>query len=163
MNNSKITLIFTGLLFIMLVAGCALIKPVPDDYVISLNSSSDLNPDADGRASPLVLRIYELSDDKLFKESEFFDLYDNDTEILEKAIVNKQEIELNPNESRKLELPLADETKFIGFLAAYRDIESATWRELHDVKSQKPTGVPVFAARGLVVDLKKNKIEIASK
>ena len=160
MKNSKITLIFTGLMLMALFSGCALIKPVADDYVISINTSSDLNPDVDGRASPLVLRIYELRDDKLFAESDFFDLYDDDTEVLEKAIVEKMEIELNPNESRKLELSLTDETLFIGFLAAYRDIDSATWRELHNVKSQKPTGLPVFATRGLVIDLKKNKIEI---
>ena len=160
MKISTIGLFLSGLLAITSLVGCSLIKPIPDNFSISINTSSDLNPDADGRASPVVLRIYELNDDKLFMESDFFDLYDDDTEILGKTIVNKQEMELNPNESRKLEITLADTTTTIGFIAAYRDIDSATWREVHTVKSQKPTGVPVFSSSGLTIDLKKNKIVI---
>ena len=162
MKKSMIGLLLSGLLAITSLVGCSLIKPIPDNFSISINTSSDLNPDNDGRASPVVLRIYELNDDKLFKESDFFDLYDDDTEILGKAIVKKQEMELNPNESRKLEIILADTTTSIGFIAAYRDIDSATWREVYVVKAQKPTGVPVFSSSGLTIDLKKNKIVVTT-
>jgi len=163
MKKSMIGLFLSGLLAITSLVGCSLIKPIPDNFTISINTSSDLNPDNDDRASPVVLRIYELSDAKLFNESDFFDLYDEDTEILGKAILKKQEMELNPNESRKLEMILTDKTNFIGFIAAYRDIDSAKWREVHAVKTQKPTGVPVYSSSGLTIDLKKNKIVITNK
>ncbi len=163
MKKSTIGLFLSGLLAITSLVGCSLIKPIPDIFSISINTSSDLNPDDNDRASPVVLRIYELNDNKLFNESDFFDLYDEDTEILGKAIIKKQEMELNPNESRKLDLTLTDKTKFIGFIAAYRDIDSAIWRQVHTVQRKRSTGVPVYASSGLTIDLKKNKIVISSK
>jgi len=161
MRKLIVTLIVSGIMILGLNA-CALIKPVPDPFIVSINTTSDLNPDADDRSSPVVLRIYELNDATAFKEKDFFDLYDDDKEVLAKAYVNKQEMELNPNESRKVEIVLDPNTKYLGFLVAYRDIDSAKWREVHEVQYRKATGIPVFGKRGLTVDLKKNKIVVAS-
>jgi len=159
-----IGLFLSGLLAITSISGCSLIKPIPDSFSISINTSSDLNPDDDDRSSPVVLRVYELSDDKLFNESDFFDLYDEDSEVFETAFyLKKQEMELNPNESRKLDMTLSDDTKYVGFIAAYRDIDAAKWREVHSITKQRATGVPVYSSRGLVVDLKKNKIVVSGK
>lgn len=135
-------------------------KPIPDALTISINTASDLNPDSEGRSSPIVLRIYELSDMKVYKESDFFDIFDNDKEILGEALVKKSEMELNPNESRKVEIQLNEKTKHIGFLAAYRDIDTAKWRETMAIDAKIPTGIPVYSIRGFNVDLNKNKIVV---
>ena len=136
-------------------------KTIPDALTISINTASDLNPDSEGRSSPIVLRIYELSDMKVYKESDFFDIFDNDKEILGEALVNKSEMELNPNESRKIDIPLNEKTKYIGFLAAYRDIDTAKWRETMVIDAKIPTGIPVYGNRGFNVDLNKNKIVVS--
>ena len=149
-------------LLIALTTSCSLFKPIPDSLSISINTATDLNPDSEGRSSPIVLRIYELSDMKAFKEKDFFDIFDNDKESLTKSLVKLNEIELNPNESRKLDINLNSSTKYIGFLAAYRDIDQSKWREIAALTSQKPSGVPVYGTRGFTVDLNKNKITIVS-
>jgi len=147
---------------LLLLSNCAMFKPIPNSLSILINTSSDLNPDSDGRSSPIVLRVYELSNDKAYKEKDFFDLFDKDKESLATALVKKSEMELNPNESRKLDITLDSKTKFIGFLAAYRDIDSAKWREVAKVIPKKPSGIPVYGKSSFTVDLNKNKIVVVS-
>ena len=145
-----------------MTTSCSLFKPIPDSLTISINSAADLNPDSEGRPSPIVLRIYELSDAKLFKEKDFFDIFDNDKESLAESLVKLNELELNPNESRKLDIRLNSSTKYMGFLAAYRDIDAAKWREIAALTSKKPSGIPIYGTRGFTVDLNKNKIVVIS-
>lgn len=149
--------------FILLFNGCSLFKPIPNTFNIAINANANVNPDQDGRSSPVVLRVYELASDKVFNSQDFFALYDNDQEVLEKALIRKQEMELSPNESRKLDFTLNEKTKFIGFLVAYQDIDNAKWREVVAVAPRKPTGIPVYARQGLTVNLQKNKIIIDFK
>ena len=162
MKRTGIKLIFLTI-FVSSFLGCSLVKTIPNTFNIAINADAKVNPDKDGRSSPVVLRIYELSSDKKFSNLDFFDLYDNDKEMLEKDYLNKQEMELNPNESRKVDFVLNKKTKFIGFLVAYREIDSAQWREVVAVESRKPTGIPVYSLQGLTVNLEKNKINIESK
>ena len=145
-----------------MTTSCSLFKTIPDSLTISINSAADLNPDSDGRPSPIVLRIYELSDIKSFKEKDFFDIFDNDKESLAESLLKINEFELNPNESRKLDIRLNSSTKYMGFLAAYRDIDSAKWREITALTSKKPSGIPIYGTRGFTVDLNKNKIVVVS-
>jgi len=145
-----------------MTTSCSLFKTIPDSLTISINSAADLNPDSDGRPSPIVLRIYELSDIKSFKEKDFFDIFDNDKESLAESLLKINEFELNPNESRKLDIRLNSSTKYMGFLAAYRDIDSAKWREIAALTSKKPSGIPIYGTRGFTVDLNKNKIVVVS-
>jgi len=157
---TKLLLIIT---FASTLFGCALVEPIPNTFNIAINADAKVNPDQDGRSSPVVLRIYELNSDKKFNSVDFFDLYDNDKDVLESTFINKQEMELNPNESRRVSFELNAKTKYVGFLVAFQDIDSAKWREAVSVESRKPTGIPVYAQQGLTVNLEKNKITIESK
>ena len=159
-NLSQLILMTT---LILLSAGCALVEPIPNTFNIAINAGAKVNPDSEGRTSPVVLRVYELSSNKAFESLDFFDLYDNDKEVLEKAFVKKQEMELNPNESRQINFVLDSETKYIGFLVAFQDIDSAKWREVHSVEKRVPTGIPVYGLQGVTVNLQKNKIIIENK
>ena len=163
MKKTGIKLLLIGA-FISTLLGCSLIKPIPNTFNIAINADSKVNPDKDGRSSPVVLRIYELKSNKIYNSLDFFDIYDNDKEVLKDEFIKKQEMELNPNESRKIDFVLNKDTKFVGFLVAYQNIDSAKWRETVSVEARKPTGIPVYALQTLTVNLEKNKINIeASK
>jgi len=162
MKKTGITSLFI-IGFIISLASCALVEPIPNTYHIAINADAQVNPDQEGRASPVVLRIYQLSSDKKFATQDFFDLYDNDKDVLENSYINKKEIELNPSESRKIHFLLDNKTRYIGFLVAYQDIDSAKWRAMVNVQARQPSGIPVYAQQGLTVNLEKNKITIESK
>src|SRR3954470_6117205 len=56
--------------------------PPPGVVELTVTAAEDLNPDASGRASPAVLRVYQLADAAKFQAADYFQLADNDAAIL---------------------------------------------------------------------------------
>jgi type VI secretion system protein VasD len=95
---------------------------------LAVVASSGLNPDADGRPSPVVVRIYQLTSTGEFLGAEFAALYPNDSATLGKTLVSKQEFSALPGQHDSVKLELASETRALGVLVAFRDIDHARWR-----------------------------------
>lgn len=92
--------------------------------------AADVNPDSGGRASPIVVRVYQLKEQGAFAASDFFAIYDKETATLGGGLIGREEYVFNPGESRELELKLDKDAKFLGVVAAYRDIGNSKWRAL---------------------------------
>lgn len=150
-------------LMLFFTSACSLIKTVPSDISLKLTTDAQLNPDRENRSSPVVLRIYQLSSAKKFKESDFFQIYDKDKATLGDAMLKKQELELNPNESRKLDIKLDAKTKYIGLLAAFQNMDNAKWQEIIKISPYPPTGIPVYGNVTYEVSLSQNKITLLNK
>jgi type VI secretion system protein VasD len=93
-------------------------------------AASDINPDATGRPSPLVVRIFEMRNDAEFSGADFFALYEREKETLGSSLVVRQEYVLQPGEKREVWLPVARDARYLGAVAAVRDIRGARWRML---------------------------------
>ena len=70
---------------ILMISACGMFKkkkppppPEPTRVVLEFEAAGDINPNAEGRASPLVVRIYQLKSYSAFRKADFFSLYDND-------------------------------------------------------------------------------------
>jgi type VI secretion system protein VasD len=141
-------------LYACVVAACAN-KPPPKPAVaaVTVAARADVNPDATGRPSPIVVRFYQLKADAGFLNADFFGLFDDDKRALGADVSGREELELAPGETRSLELGLAPETRFVGALAAYRDIRAATWRALVPAAGakQKSIKVQVMAERAQIL------------
>jgi type VI secretion system protein VasD len=122
----------TGLLLLGLLglAACmrAAPKPTVDKVVVTVVASGDINPDSAGRPSPLVLRIYQLKSEAKFGDADFFDLFDKDDQVLAADLISREEVTLDPGETRELRLEVSDEAKAVAVLAAYRDLRNSQWR-----------------------------------
>lgn len=103
-------------------------KPVPAAFTIT--ASADTNPDATGRPSPVVIRVYQLKGDAAFTGAEFFPLFDDDQKVLGSELISREEYVLAPSERRTVEVPLSDDARFLGAVAAFRDIRNSQWRVL---------------------------------
>lgn len=116
----------------VLMAGCFGKKPPappkPAVLDVATVASSNLNPDSDGRASPLVVRIYALRALAEFERSDFFSLYEKDEQILAADLVKRDEMILKPGETITLKREFAPDVQFIAIVGAYRDVERSTWR-----------------------------------
>lgn len=113
-----------------LLGGCASQPPKPAPWRAQLVASQDLNPDASGRPSPVVVRVFQLRGDGEFAGAEFFALYASEKETLGASLLGREEFVLEPGEQRELVLDLDAQTRYLGALAAFRDIRSARWRAL---------------------------------
>ncbi|GAA4333553.1 hypothetical protein GCM10023144_24930 [Pigmentiphaga soli] len=121
--------------------------PPPTVALVSLAAAADANPDARGRASPVSLRIYELRSRAAFDSADFFSLYSRDRETLGADLANKDERVLKPGDSAQFKLDPKPDTRFIGVVAAYRDIERANWRAVAEIPPNKTTPVRVRVER----------------
>jgi len=61
-------------------------------------------------------------------------------------LISRDEFVLAPNEHKTLDISVATETRFIGAIAAFRDIRNAQWRVLLPA-SRKGLSVAVERAR----------------
>ena len=95
---------------------------------ITLQASANVNPNPEGQASPIVVRLYELKSLDAFSGEDFFALYDNEKSVLGEQLLAKEEIELKPGETRQIAHEVNPATRFMGVIAAYRDIDHAKWQ-----------------------------------
>ena len=109
-------------------------------------ATSDVNPDASGRPSPVVIRVYQLKDDAAFRSADYFPLFDDEQKTLGADLLSRKEYVLAPAEQRRIEVELALDAKFVGVLAAYRDIRNAQWRAVLPT-ARKDFGVAIGRAR----------------
>lgn len=110
------------------VAACSSSPPPPGVIQLSLKASADINPDAGGQAAPVVVRVYHLAATGKFSMADFFSLYNNDKATLGPDLVSRQDVTLMPGQSQTLSTPLEPAAHDVGVLAAFRDIDHASWR-----------------------------------
>src|SRR5271167_4330924 len=103
-------------------------KPQPVNVKLNIVVSADVNPDAQNRPSPIVVRIYQLKDDAAFKDADFFALYDKEQATLAASMISRQEFEVAPGTQKTVDYQLSLDARFVGVAAAYRDIRNASWR-----------------------------------
>lgn len=122
----------------LFLTGCTTVnKIIPPSTDVMINVSKAVNPDMTGRPSPVVMKIYELSSRTLFDTQDFFSLYDDPEKILGPDLLKKDELELQPSSQHEYKMELNRNTRYVGFVVAYRDIDQARWRAVVEVD---PTG-----------------------
>jgi type VI secretion system protein VasD len=113
--------------------------PPPVILTLSLSASADVNPDSQSRPSPVVVRLYQLKDDAAFKDADIYALFDKEQATLGGSLALREEYELAPSEHRSLTIKPPPDVRFIGVVAAYRDIRNAQWRAQLGVPDKSKT------------------------
>ena len=136
----------------VLVGACASSPPPPPQLPVApvvldpvtlqvtLIASADVNPDLRGRASPLSVRILELRSRSAFDSADFFSLYEREQQTLGTELLAKEQYILSPSDTQGYTRKAQPETRFLGVVAAYRDLEGSTWRMAMGIA---PPGPPV--------------------
>jgi len=162
-----------GVMLGCLAAGCGLLKKAPPPPAappitivapapapaprtkafLTLTVGADVNPNASGRPSPVVVRVYQLKKQDAFIGAQFEPLYDDDKKVLGEELVTTDQYRLAPGDSQKVEVVIAADTQFVGVLAAFRAIgDPATiWRAV--------VGVP---RKGLSIAVNGNRLAVSA-
>lgn len=95
---------------------------------LQFSTSNMVNPDRDGRASPVIVRVYKLADERQFSREDFLNLYEDADNRLGRDLLGTIVLkELAPGELRKERIELEPEVKYVGLLAEfirYQDAQS---------------------------------------
>jgi type VI secretion system protein VasD len=117
----------------------------------AVTAAEDLNPDFEGRPSPVNIIVFQLVSADAFANADFFSLFEPEAAVLGGDMLARTQILLQPGEVREWVAEFSKETRFVGVIAAYRDIENAQWRAV--VELPKKGFIGKF--------FKKNKLKIA--
>ncbi|WP_426131992.1 type VI secretion system lipoprotein TssJ [Pseudomonas sp. DWP1b1] len=125
----RITVIST-LSALGLLAGCSTLSPFSTltKLDLTLIAGDEVNPDLHGRPSPVVVQLLELRHPVAFENADFFSLYSRAEQTLAKDWVSGEEWELRPGEQLPLKLSVEPHSRYVGVLAAYRDLPHVQWR-----------------------------------
>lgn len=116
------------------LAGCSsaakvpVFSPKPTIITATVDAAATVNPDANGRPSPVVMRMFELRSIAAFNNADFFSLWDREREVLSAEMTGRDEFQLRPGDQKKFERILQPETRYVGVIAAFRDLDRAGWR-----------------------------------
>ncbi len=65
------------LLISMVLFGCSAANLVVDPYSdLEITANHNINPDSNGRPSPVVVYVFELTSNTLFESQDFFSIYE---------------------------------------------------------------------------------------
>ncbi len=136
----------------LFIGGCASGPVPPAPMTCTIETSADVNPTISKRPSPLLMRVYALKSAAAFGDADFIALYQHDQTELATELTGKDEYTVVPGEHRSCSKLLSTDTRYIAVMAAYRDIEHATWRSIAPIEGGKKATVVVHAS-ALSVDV----------
>lgn len=111
---------------------------------------------ADARATPVMLKIFQLTDKSLFLSSTYDDFRGNDfTESLGKTYVSNIDLIVAPNQFRFVDSEeMNEKTHYIGVVALFNGYENRKWKGIVQVKPKGGENYP------LLIRVLDSKVEI---
>ena len=97
-GNYRTRLVKTGILLLISVAvlsGCAS-APKPEVIGMQITAAGDVNPDLQGRPSPVILHVLELNSEEQFNRLDYMSLTQPDGAALGQDLLGKTRLVLTP-------------------------------------------------------------------
>ena len=133
----------------------AMAQPAPEGGAttveLTLVGGPELNPNSQGRPSPVVVRIFDLIAPNAFEAADFATLFEH-PESLKRDLLAQEELVLRPGDVQERNRDLKANVRNLGVAVAFRDMDRAVWR----------LTVPVKPGRRnfLLLHLDQNKIRL---
>lgn len=123
---------FLGVVFAVAMLTACAGGGAPKDIELKgeLIAAGNVNPNRNGRASPVKVVVFHLRNSEAFLAGDFFSLYDRKSAVLADDQISRVDIQITPGQQRALGSEFDPETRFIGVLAAFQQIDQANWRAL---------------------------------
>ncbi len=125
-------------LFGLAVAACSSKTP-PAILTLSIKGAADQNPDTNGHAAPVAVRLYQLASPAKFTRADFFALTEREATTLGADEMASEDILLAPGETQTLTRELKPGVQAIAVAVLFRDIDHATWRATAPVAASGPS------------------------
>ena len=127
-------------------------KP-PPVVTIVLTGGADQNPDINGVASPVAVRIIELTGTNAFERADVFALMDHEQQTLGADDAGSQAFVVSPSERKVITINPKPNVTAIGVAVLYRAIDESQWRADAAIAPNGPTNLSADIGK-LVVTLK---------
>lgn len=150
--QNLITGSFLGVMLAISV-GCSSTTP-PSQLKLDVTSGSNLNPNIFGRPSPVYVTVMQLKDPQTFNTADYFALEGQASQVLGSNLIAQKTILVTPSFKNSVDLSIDPQTRYLGVVAAYDQLDSAAWR----------TGLPINSDTDkLVMQVDANKVSLAKE
>ena len=147
---------------VVVLVGCAHAPPPPPpppqplDVQVRVVVAADVNPNRNGRASPIFLRVFELRDPSKFLNAEFDEVTLHADTVLAGTLIGREERMVEPGSTVELALKIDPATRLLGIVAEYSDLANSRWR----TTSPAPAGglLALFKDQSLVINLDRQAV-----
>lgn len=144
-RNKAATTVHACMLALVVFPGCASSPETrppcapPTPIAITILGTPRLNPDAEGRALPTEVRIYQLRDATVFDMAAFEDIWSSAANVLEGALVSEEALTLYPGERLERRVQPADDAAALVGVAIVREPRGRTWRAIVPITRRTPS------------------------
>lgn len=142
-------------LLVFSLAGCSSTRRalnLETSAEITLDATKNVNPNTDGKASPLVIRVLKLRDDRQFKQEDFLNLFENAKSRLGDDLIESVRLkEIAPGEERVEVFKLTPEIRYLGILGEYIRYEDAQAKQIILIEPHKTNKVELEFGRLKIV------------
>ena len=121
----------TVLMFLsfMLLTSCA-----TSNLKFQVESSEDLNPDGQGNNYAVIVRVYQLTDPRLFDRAPYNELWKTGPDVLGETLISVHEFSVQPDFDGLLNLEKKKGAEYVGVMAFFRSREGS-WKVYQKIKS----------------------------
>lgn len=134
MKNTQLIKLTAIMIAFWGLSACATTAKIWAPYdKITITSSSKANPDINNKASPVQIKIYELTSRSTFDNLDFDRAFYNAKSVLSDELLSEEEYTIQPSEKIKHTVNLQKETKFIAILSGFIDVDNARWKHIYKV------------------------------
>jgi len=126
-------------LALVLLEGCATAPTGPVGLNLTVHAGMDINPDPDGQATPVPVRLYQLTDTASFDRANFYALVTHEQDTLGADLLGSEEFVVTPGTARTITRTLAAGTRYVGIAVLFRDVGRAGWRATAPASASGPT------------------------
>ena len=129
---------FRALLYVLALTMIPLLHGCSSPRItMEVASQPNVNPDSSGRPSPIIVKMYEMRSDMAFRQGDFQMLFMEPMKVLGANLVAMDELLFVPGEARTVEYAPMPETRYVGILAGFRQMERAKLRAVLPVNPEK--------------------------
>jgi type VI secretion system protein VasD len=119
---------------------------------IRISSHECLNLTDDAKSLPVLLKVYELSNEAEFMQASFENLWKRDEKTLGNSFQSRHEYTIYPDKVERFSFNKKEETQYIGFFATFRKPSREVWKKIVKV----PPGI---VPKTINVSLQNNELK----
>lgn len=101
---------------------------LPSSSSLTIRGSEQLNPDADGRSLPTIVRVYQLRDIGSFEIASFEEVWQRPEAVLGDSLLSKDEVTLYPSQVVTRSFDRNPAANFVVAVGIFRRAVGNTWR-----------------------------------
>lgn len=120
--------------------------------MLKVHSDPVINPTSVGESLPVIVKIYQLSEDNAFLQAQFQELWKTDQQVLSHSLIAKKEVQIYPNSNTSIEFKQVEHARYLAVVATFLDSQGQ-FRDIVPLHQ----GMPGLN-RTLFVDVSGNRI-----